>query len=311
MPRGRTKRKRLDLQGGSRRNVVRRPGLKEALRQADRVARTRANRRIARRKGMRTVQASLELPMPAEEGGDLTAWKRTSRILVALFVLIPLCLVTSITLFQQVSEPHFTSKFWKTPEFFSFAVGGVYCICWFFIGFTKKALLYLYVLGHELTHVLFIYLSLGKVSGFQVGLDGGYVITNKSTVLIALSPYFVPFWSLVAMLILIPVGHFFPFDYYNQTLFGVLGATWVFHFLFTVWMIPRDQPDLKENDTFFSFMLILLANIILLSLLICVASPDLGWRHFVYNWVNNSRDLLWEPLLNEMREATAYLRSVA
>ncbi|MEM9080742.1 MAG: hypothetical protein AAGC74_08645 [Verrucomicrobiota bacterium] len=304
MPRGTTRKRRLDLRTNSRRNAARRPSLREALRQADAVARHRSNRRLARRRRDKTVQASIDVPLPEigsyetdTHPGDLSLLSRLIRFLIGL-LLLPLCIVTAVTLFQRVAERDFASRFWQTPEFFYFALGAGVCAGWLLSGIARKFFLYLYVLGHELTHVLFIYLSFGKVSGFSVGLDGGYVITNKSNILIALSPYFVPFWSLIALLVLTPVSHFYPdLPYYNQTLFGIIGATWCFHLLFTCWMIPRDQPDLKENETFFSLMLIILANIILLSALICLASPHLGWRDFVYNWYNNFLDLLVDPAI--------------
>ncbi len=58
---------------------------------------------------------------------------------------------------------------------------------WFFTRLLQPVFLYFYVLGHELTHVIFVYLCLGRVSGFRVGLDGGHIVTNKSNILIALS----------------------------------------------------------------------------------------------------------------------------
>ena len=36
-------------------------------------------------------------------------------------------------------------------------------------------------------------------------------------------------------------------------------------------MIPQDQPDLQENGTFFSLVFILLANVLVLALLFCLA----------------------------------------
>lgn len=319
MARGRTSRKRIDLKAPRKRSrgtrklkntpLKQRPSLREALRTADQVARTRANRRTG--KGLRTIRASLDIPLPEIGSIDfdepeehvLSLPNRIFRFLLGLLLFIP-CAVTTITLFQRVSqtelqsEKSFISEFWYTSEFFYFAIGTGICATWLLSGIARQIWLYLYVLGHELTHVLFIYLSFGKVSGFSVGLDGGYVVTNKSNILIALSPYFVPFWSLVSLLILAPLNYFVPdLPFYREALFAVIGATWTFHLLFTCWMIPRDQPDLKENETFFSLMLILLANIVLLSALLCFASADLGWRDFVYNWYNNFLDLFVDPLL--------------
>ena len=320
MARGKTPKKKIALKTPRKRSrkarkpkktpLSKRPSLREAFHNADQVARSRSNRRSHARKGLRTIQASLDIPLPEigtidfdePEEHALSLPTRVFRFIIGLLLSIP-CAVTAITLFQRVSERNeetqesFINEFWNTSEFFYFAVGCGLCATWLLSGIFRKAWLYLYVLGHELTHVLFIYLSFGRVSGFSVGLDGGYVVTNKSNVLIALSPYFVPFWSLVSLIVLAPIAYFLeepPF--YEPFLFGIIGSTWTFHLLFTCWMIPRDQPDLKENETFFSLMLIILANIILLSGLLCFASPDLGWRDFVYNWYNNLFDLFIEPV---------------
>lgn len=316
MARGRTPRKQIDLKTPRKRSrkakrtpLSRRPTLREAFRNADQVARARSNRRSHSRKGLRTIQASLDIPLPEigtidfdePEEHALSLTTRVIRFIIGLLLLLP-CAVTTITLFQKVSETQtepeqsFISEFWYTSEFFYFAIGSLICATWLLSGVLRKIWLYLYVLGHELTHVLFIYLSFGQVSGFSVGLDGGYVVTNKSNVLIALSPYFVPFWSLVALIFLYPLNYFLNIPHYDPILFAVIGSTWTFHLLFTCWMIPRDQPDLKENETFFSLILIILANIILLSGLLCFASPDLEWRDFVYNWYNNFLDLFVEPI---------------
>ena len=71
----------------------------------------------------------------------------------------------------------------------------------------------------------------------------------------------------------------------------LLGATWCFHIIWTVWMIPKDQPDLKEHGTFFSLMIIILANLILLTILLCVTQDYLTMKDFAWNWWNNILDL--------------------
>jgi hypothetical protein len=156
----------------------------------------------------------------------------------------------------------------------------------FFARATRPLCLYLYVLGHELTHVLFIFMCLGRVSGFKVGLDGGHVMTNKTNLLIALSPYFVPFWSLLFLLVYTLARMLVVIPYAEQLLYCGVGLTWGFHILWTVWMIPRDQPDLKENGTFLSLVIIYLVNLALLAVFLCLASEDLTWLHFLSEWAN-------------------------
>jgi hypothetical protein len=266
----------------------------EALREADRRARARANQRTWRRRGLTSVQSAIADSHYAPD--DALGWlARTVRVLAGL-ALLPLGAVLTATLFDPQlltlgataeTSASFWQHFWRTKAFLYFTIGFVLNAGWFFTRLLQPAFLYLYVLGHELTHAVFVYLCLGRVSGFRVGLDGGHIVTNKSNLLIALSPYFVPFWSVVILAIMGLVGFLAPLPHHEKILYALMGATWSFHLLWTLWIIPRDQPDLKENGTFFSLAVIYLANVLLLSSLLCLASPELTWRHFVYNGLNN------------------------
>lgn len=287
-PRRQLKLKRTGTRGNKR---VSRPGIVATLKDADRIARQRSNQRSCRRRGLTSMRAAIDgVGYAPPEAVSLP--KRFLRILGGLF-LLPFCFVTAITLFQRVTDPNFASHFWRTDVFIYFTVGFVLQAGWFFSRLFQDAFLYLYVLGHELTHALFVYLCFGWVSGIRIGVDGGHVVTNKSNLLIALSPYFVPFWSVVILASAALVNVFVQFPGQDQTLFLLMGTTWSFHLFWTLWIIPRDQPDLKENGTFLSLAIIFLANVILISILLCAASNQLNWRDFVYNWYNNGLDLLY------------------
>ncbi len=275
---------------------TRRPSLREALREADRRARQRSNQRTWRRRGLTSVQSAIEETHYGPDEG-LGWFGHTWRILAG-FALVPLGAITTVTLFDPqlhalggADTVSFWQQFWRTEAFLYFAIGFVLNAGWFFTHLLQPVFLYLYVLGHELTHAVFVYLSLGRVSGFRVGLDGGHIVTNKSNILIALSPYFIPFWSVVMVAAMALIDLLAPLPHHDKILYALMGATWSFHLLWTLWIIPRDQPDLKENGTFFSLAVIYLANVILLSSLLCLASPQLTWRHFIYNWANNFMDI--------------------
>jgi len=214
-------------------------------------------------------------------------------------LLIPLCLITVITLIRESGEDRIFQTIWYSTELLSFIAGIILMLSWFVAGLANDQLLYLYVLGHEMTHAMFVYVCGGRISAIHFSTDGGYVMTNKSNILIALSPYFVPFWSavlislhsFVALWVTIPAG--------GLILTGLLGATWTFHIIWTVWMIPKDQPDLKENGKFFSLMLIIFANLSLFSLILCATSRDVQLLSFAFNWWNHCLDLseaLWQAL---------------
>jgi len=298
--RRRSKQLSLKRTGGRSKRRAPRRGIGAALREADRRARQKVNERSWRRKGLTSKQAAIAgtgYAPPVTLGfGD-----RILRILGGL-CLLPFCAITTVTLFQRVTDSQFTEQFteqfWTTDAFIYFAIGFVLNAGWFLTRLLQGFFLYLYVLGHELTHAVFVYLCLGRVSDFRVGLDGGHIVTNKSNLLIALSPYFVPFWSVVGLGLAAITFHFHPVSWQAPFLFALLGATWSFHLFWTLWIIPRDQPDLKENGTFLSLTIIYLANVVLLSGLLCL-TPLLTWRDFVYNWANNSLELVL-PIIHRL-----------
>ena len=69
--------------------------------------------------------------------------------------------------------------------------------CWLVIFSLLPKPMWVYVLGHELTHALWTWLFGGKVKGIMVSSEGGHVVVSKHNFLIVLAPYFfrcTPFW---------------------------------------------------------------------------------------------------------------------
>ena len=255
---------------------VDRPTLREALIGANARAHARANRRAGKRRGLTSVQAAID-GIPISDVGDFGWSKRLSRWLLALLML-PFCIITTRAMFLSDADGILRwIDLLRSQEFIYFAVGMFWMAGWFFTGIGERFFLYLYVLGHEVTHAIFIHLCFGKVGRIHVTADGGYVMTNKTNALIALSPYFIPLWSVVVLLVSTLVSLLIEVPYHDQALYFLLGVTWAFHLLWTVWMIPRDQPDLKENGIFFSLVLIYLVNAALFYIILCSA-PVYTWR---------------------------------
>ena len=67
---------------------------------------------------------------------------------------------------------------------------------------------------------------------------------------------------------------------FGRLLYAVIGITWAFHFTFTCWMIPKSQSDLRAHGTFFSLVIIYLMNLLVLSVLLVVASPQITFADF-------------------------------
>ena len=271
---------------GSNRRRRRQP-LSEALRRANARAHERVNRRLGQR-DLKHVRAAIAGTAFGYEDPPTGVLTRLTRWLVGL-VILPFCWITSWTFFSQFTDATLDHHFWAMPAFWYFATGVFLMTGWFFSGLLHSFFLYLYVLGHELTHILFIWAFRGRVSDWGVSLDGGYVTTDKTNIVIALSPYFVPLWAAIGVVIHALLGLAFQMPpVSDKILFGYVGFFWAFHLLWTLWMIPRDQPDLKENGTFLSLVIIYLANQLVLAALLCVAAKPLGFAEFGDEWMANA-----------------------
>lgn len=186
---------------------------------------------------------------------------RWLRRCTALFVLLPLASLMTASALVEIARSGSTASLWLSIPVWYTLMGAAIWLIFYFSGLCRPLFLYLYVFGHELTHAIAILLCGGRIAQFEVTLDGGYVISNKNNVFIALAPYFVPIWVL-AWLILCGISTFFvDWQQFSGLLFAGLGFWWGFHFIWTLWIIPKDQPDLKENGTFFSLMIIYLINL--------------------------------------------------
>jgi hypothetical protein len=259
------------------------------LSSANRRAHEQANRRSGRRE-LKSVRAAIAATTVDDDTASVEWMKRLLRWLVAL-MLLPPCWVTTWTFLSRFSRATVDQGFWQAPTFWYFATGALVMGGWLWSGLLQSFFLYLYVLGHELTHAVFVLVFRGKVTDFHVSATGGYITTNKTNLVIALSPYFVPFWSVICVLVYAALR--FGFDLrpgWDLAFYGAMGVTWTFHMAWTLWMIPRDQPDLKENGTLLSLVIIYLANLLVLVALLCVAedAPLRNTREFAMEWLRHA-----------------------
>ena len=284
-------------------------GFMEMLRGVNKRAHERADRENRRlgRKGEKWVQASIAA-VSGEVAGvpeveEAPWWVGGIRLWLAA-MLLPFVLLTVWTFASVLAEATLRGRFWTTAAFWYFATGALLMGGWFWTGLLRPGFLYLYVLGHELTHMVFILLCLGRVGDWEVTTEGGYVTTNKTNILIALAPYFVPFWTAAVLLVWAGVGLFLPMPgFAEKILFWAIGMTWAFHALWTCWMIPRDQPDLRENGILLSLGIIALANTLLLAAMLCMAWDKLSFQEFGATWLMHAKH--WVHLL------AAYSREIS
>jgi len=241
--------------------------------------------RARRPKEPRGKRLNTSLAAPADDESGLVVPVRWVKFFVGLF-LLPACYILTAAFFsalfdalttQAPGRPHF----WMTPEFWFFGLG---LAVWLIIFFGLPRPLWLYVFGHELTHALAVKLAGGKVSDFAVSSRGGHIVSSKINTWIALSPYFVPIYSVIVIGIYGVVSLSMDLQPHRELatglLYGFLGLTWGFHATFTLSMIPKGQTDLAYGGTFFSLVVIYLMNLLVLSILLILATPYVSFASF-------------------------------
>ncbi|MEI7864640.1 MAG: hypothetical protein WCI38_04645 [Chthoniobacterales bacterium] len=194
---------------------------------------------------------------------------RWVKFVCGLF-LLPLSYILTAAFFSALTQAT-AHQFYRAPEFLWFS-GGV--ASWLALYFFLPHPLLVYVFGHELTHAVAVYLAGGHVSKFKVRSDGGHIVSNKINTWIALSPYFVPIYSVIVIGVYAGLLLFYDVTPYLHILYLLVGATWAFHATFTVTMIGKGQTDLAYGGTFFSLLVIYLMNLLLLTFMLLLASPQ-------------------------------------
>jgi len=194
---------------------------------------------------------------------------RWVKFVFGLFLLPP-CYILTAAFFSALTHAT-VHQFYRAPEFLWFSGGvGFWLALYFFLPHP----LLVYVFGHELTHALAVYLAGGQVTKFKVSSDGGHIVSSKINTWIALSPYFIPIYSVIAIGVYAGLSLFYDVTPYCHILYLLVGATWAFHATFTVTMIGKGQTDLAYGGTFFSLLVIYLMNLLLLTFMLLLASPQ-------------------------------------
>jgi hypothetical protein len=163
----------------------------------------------------------------------------------------------------------------------------------------------MYVLGHELTHALWALLMGARVSGLRVRESGGQVRTSKSNWVIALAPYFFPFYAMLFIAVFFAVHAVAGLERHMNALFFLIGLGWSFHVTFSLLMLLHtDQPDVRSQGRLFSLVVIYCMNLLMIALTIAALSRsvslafvfgtlagDLAWA---YGWVLDKLLRVWQ-----------------
>lgn len=177
-----------------------------------------------------------------------------------------------------------SASFYKNVSLIKELAGDLNYFVWGIISYGVIHLLfykptYLYVLGHEAVHAGVAWLFGARIKSFKASEEGGGVGTDKTNLVIELSPYFVPIYAIA-----ITVVYFVIVSSYNingQTFIFLIGFTLAFHIISTVEVLKIRQPDIMKSGYFFSVMLIYILNILVISALFSVLFPSFSAKAFI------------------------------
>lgn len=176
---------------------------------------------------------------------------RLGRWLIAL-ALLPLGAGCTWALLDILIKSRAAVDFWLT------LLGGG--ACWLVVFLLLPKPMWLYVVGHEMTHALTAWLCGGKVKSLKAGAEGGQVVLTKTNALIALAPYFLPLYSLLWALVWLGIRLVWPEIGFTLGFHFGIGVTYAFHLTLTAHILRIRQPDIIGEGRVFSAMVIWLGN---------------------------------------------------
>jgi len=212
----------------------------------------------------------------------MTKLKRLLKFFLGL-LLIPTSISFTASLMQQIS---FIETLDGAQNFFLYGIA-----CYIFIHLIFFKPVYLYILGHEIMHVFATWLCGGKVSSFKVSSKGGSVKTSKSNFFISLSPYFFPAYVLLFSLIFGVINAFYDTESYLNIFMFALGLSLAFHFVMTIEMLKKKQPDIIQTGLLVSINAIYIVNLTILAAILSALFREIVFLDFLKTGIVKNKEI--------------------
>ena len=147
-------------------------------------------------------------------------------------------------------------------EFWTALLTGM--VCWLLVFLRLPPPLWLYVVGHELTHAIWAIAFGVKVKAMKISRRGGHVVLNRTHFLITLAPYFFPLYAVLWTAFFALGNAVWNWRAWMAFYHFGLGATYAFHATLTLHILRFRQPDLEMEGWLFSFVIIMVGNVTVL-----------------------------------------------
>ncbi len=164
--------------------------------------------------------------------------------------------------------------------------------CWLVIFLLLPKPMWVYVFGHELTHVLWTWLLGGRVKRFRASSAGGQVVVTKSNFLIALAPYFFPLYAVLVVAVFEMGQWLWKWQPYVVWFHLLLGAAYAFHLTLTWHVLKESQSDITSQGYVFSAAVIVLGNLVVLLVGIPLLTAKVEVGTAFRWWLECSMDLI-------------------
>jgi hypothetical protein len=197
---------------------------------------------------------------------------RFLRVLAAL-ALLPIGVGATLSAVNVLMGSGGAMEFW-----FAFGAGGA---AWMLIFALLPKPMWLYVVGHELTHAIWGLLFGARIKSLRATSKGGHVVLSRSNTVIALAPYFFPFYTIVFAIVMLGIRLIWRHPWIDPLFHFGLGVTYAFHATLTLWILRIRQSDITGEGYLLSAVVIWIGNV----LTVIVAVPIL-----------TGRGAPWEPL---------------
>ena len=167
-------------------------------------------------------------------------------------LLIPICICFTRALVRVIQHTGSASSFW-----IAFIAGFG---AWILLFLRLPKPLWVYVVGHELTHAAWTWLFGGRVKALHITSRGGHVRVTKSNFLTVLAPYFFPFYAVLWALAFGMANWIFHWNAYLFWFHLGLGIAYGFHATLTLYILRTRQTDIESEGWIFSMAIIWIGN---------------------------------------------------
>jgi hypothetical protein len=164
--------------------------------------------------------------------------------------------------------------------------------CWLSIYLLLPKPMWVYVFGHELTHAVWTWMMGGRVKQFRASSEGGHVVVTRNNFLIALAPYFFPFYAVIVILVFAAGRALWGWRHYQVWFHLLLGGAYAFHVTLTWHILKGRQSDITDQGYLFSGVVIFLGNVIVLLIAIPFMTGAVGVGEAFSWWAGCTLEVL-------------------